>query len=58
MWRIKTFIKKETDGRAALVDSLGEFKTVIVDTNNETLISKEEKSTIQILDISIHVYSI
>ncbi|RHN79650.1 putative transmembrane protein TauE [Medicago truncatula] len=49
MWRVETLLKKETAEQAALVNSNGEFKAVLVDTKFEPLIPKEQKSTMQIL---------
>ncbi|CAK8571497.1 unnamed protein product [Lathyrus sativus] len=49
MWRVETILKNETAKQADLVNSNGEYETVLIDTRYEPLIPKEEKSTMQIL---------
>ncbi|KAK2401117.1 sulfite exporter TauE/SafE family protein [Trifolium repens] len=48
VWRMETFMKKEFARRAALVDS---HEEVLVDTQNEPLISKEKKSTMNEVEV-------
>ncbi|KAK2454877.1 sulfite exporter TauE/SafE family protein [Trifolium repens] len=48
VWRMETFMKKEFARRAALVDSREE---VLVDTQNEPLIPKENKSTMNEVEV-------
>ncbi|CAL5207335.1 unnamed protein product [Lathyrus oleraceus] len=49
MWRVETILKNETAKQADLVNSNGDYETVLIDTRYEPLIPKEEKSTMQIL---------
>ncbi|CAI8584620.1 unnamed protein product, partial [Vicia faba] len=49
MWRVETILKNETAKQAALVNSNGEYETVLIDARYEPLIPKEKKSTMQIL---------
>ncbi|PNX95633.1 sulfite exporter TauE/SafE family protein [Trifolium pratense] len=45
MWKIESFVKNESVRRTALVDCHEESKTVQIDTQNEPLIPKQEKTT-------------
>ncbi|KAK7345446.1 hypothetical protein VNO77_16050 [Canavalia gladiata] len=54
MWKEETLHKKEmAKQQETLVNSCNEDKTVIIDTKHEPLISKEEKSTIEILCLNL-----
>ncbi|XP_073223403.1 sulfite exporter TauE/SafE family protein 4-like [Cicer arietinum] len=53
MWRVETLLKKEMAKQAALINSNGEYKPVLIDTKYEPLIPKEEKSTLQILCLNL-----
>ncbi|GAU30595.1 hypothetical protein TSUD_392860 [Trifolium subterraneum] len=53
MWRIETFVKNETVSRTALIDSRVISNRVLVNTQNEPLIPKEPKSTMQILCMNL-----
>ncbi|CAJ2672607.1 unnamed protein product [Trifolium pratense] len=53
MWKIESFVKNESVRRTALVDCHEESKTVQIDTQNEPLIPKQEKTTRQILCMNL-----